>query len=217
MPAARHCPVFPANNAWNERVDKLPVASDSAQLIASIGLDAPVHADFGSGKWDGGPIGIPFDVVSKQTQLSHVSFAVRRRVQPRPLPDPATRPDRGRRACDGRPARDPGGQELVSALRAVRPAPHEPRLDGRVRRDLESPLEPPPAGGMDVGRRRRATDLPRPRPLGRGQARRDRPRAALHRAARRGAHTSIPRATTPPTRATHRCRRWGCGSGSRPA
>jgi hypothetical protein len=75
LPAARHCPVFPANNAWNQRVDKLPVATDSAQLIASIGLGAPVHADFGSGTWDGGPIGIPFDVVSKQTHRSHVSFA----------------------------------------------------------------------------------------------------------------------------------------------
>ena len=74
LPAARHCPIFPANNAWNQRVDKLPVAADSAQLIASIGLDAPVHADFGSGKWDGGPIGIPFDVVSKKTHRSHVSF-----------------------------------------------------------------------------------------------------------------------------------------------
>jgi hypothetical protein len=74
LPAARHCPVFPANNAWNQRVDKLSVAADSAQLIASIGLDAPVHADFGSGKWDGGPIGIPFDVVSRKTHRSHVSF-----------------------------------------------------------------------------------------------------------------------------------------------
>jgi hypothetical protein len=74
LPGARHCPVFPANNAWNQRVDKLPVASASAQLIASIGLDAPVHADFGSGKWDGGPIGIPFDVVSRATPLHRVSF-----------------------------------------------------------------------------------------------------------------------------------------------
>ncbi len=74
LPAARHCPVFPANNAWNQRVDKLPVASASAQLIGSIGLDAPVHADFGSGKWDGGPIGIPFDVVSRTTPLHRVSF-----------------------------------------------------------------------------------------------------------------------------------------------
>src|SRR5262245_30230893 len=52
LPAAPHCPVFPANNAWNQRVDRLPVAADSAQLVASIGLDSPVHADFGSGTWD---------------------------------------------------------------------------------------------------------------------------------------------------------------------
>jgi hypothetical protein len=74
LPAARHCPVFPANNAWNQRVDKLPVASASDQLIASIGLDTAVHADFGSGKWDGGPIGIPFDVVSRTAPLHRVSF-----------------------------------------------------------------------------------------------------------------------------------------------
>ena len=74
LPAARHCPVFPANNPWNQRVDKLPVSADSAQLISAIGLDAPVHADFGSGKWDGGPIGIPYDVVSKKTPTHRVSF-----------------------------------------------------------------------------------------------------------------------------------------------
>ena len=74
LPAARHCPVFPASNPWNQRVDQLPVASDSARLIASIGLDAPVHADFGSGKWDGGPIGIPFDVVSRKTPRSRIRF-----------------------------------------------------------------------------------------------------------------------------------------------
>ena len=74
VPAARHCPVFPANNAWRQRVDKLPVAADSARLIASIGPDAPVHADFGSGKWDGGPNGIPFDVVSRNTPRSRVRF-----------------------------------------------------------------------------------------------------------------------------------------------
>jgi hypothetical protein len=74
LPSARHCPVFPANNAWNQRVDKLPVSADSAELISSIGLNSPVHADFGSGEWDGGPIGIPFDVVSKKTPTSRVAF-----------------------------------------------------------------------------------------------------------------------------------------------
>ena len=74
LPNAPKCPIFPAGNPWNERVDQLPVAANSAQLIASIGLDAPLHPDFGSGKWDGGPIGIPFDVVSTKTPRSHVSF-----------------------------------------------------------------------------------------------------------------------------------------------
>ena len=74
LPAAPGCPIFPANNPWNERVDTLPVAADSAQLIASIGLDTGLHPDFGSGLYDGSRIGIPFDVVSKSTPRSHMSF-----------------------------------------------------------------------------------------------------------------------------------------------
>jgi hypothetical protein len=74
LPAAPGCPVFPADNAWNQRVDTLPVAANSAQLIASIGASSGLHADFGSGLWDGGPIGIPFDVVSRATPRSRVSF-----------------------------------------------------------------------------------------------------------------------------------------------
>ena len=89
LPAARHCPVFPANNPWNQRVDKLPVSADSARLISSIGLDAPVHADFGSGKWDGGPIGIPFDVVSRRTPGRRVSFEYADESNRVPYPIPA--------------------------------------------------------------------------------------------------------------------------------
>ncbi|HEY7206965.1 MAG TPA: hypothetical protein VH416_01890 [Gaiellaceae bacterium] len=74
LPHAAACPVFPRDNAWNRRVDRLPVAPDSDRLIASIGLDAPVHADFGSGLWEGGPIGIPFDVVSRATPRTTVRF-----------------------------------------------------------------------------------------------------------------------------------------------
>jgi hypothetical protein len=74
LPSAPRCPVFPASNAWNRRVDKLPVARDSATLVRSIGLDASVHADFGSGLWDGAPIGIPYDVVTRRTPRSKVTF-----------------------------------------------------------------------------------------------------------------------------------------------
>jgi hypothetical protein len=53
LPSAPRCPIFPGDNAWNQRVDKLPVASNSAQMVASIGVGAPLHPDFGSGKYDG--------------------------------------------------------------------------------------------------------------------------------------------------------------------
>ena len=74
VPAAPRCPVFPKSNPWNRRVDKLPVASNSAAVIASIGASTGLHADFGSGLWQGEPIGIPFDVVTRKTARSRVSF-----------------------------------------------------------------------------------------------------------------------------------------------
>jgi hypothetical protein len=74
LPSAPNCPIFPANNPWNERVDKLPVAANSVQMIASIGVDTGLHPDFGSGLYDGQRIGIPFDIVSKSTPRAHLSF-----------------------------------------------------------------------------------------------------------------------------------------------
>jgi hypothetical protein len=49
------------------------VARDSTRLIASIGLDQPVHPDFGT-VWDGAPNGIPFVVVGKRTRRVRVRF-----------------------------------------------------------------------------------------------------------------------------------------------
>jgi hypothetical protein len=74
LPSAPRCPVFPRTNPWNQRVDRLPLARNSAALIASIGVDTGLHADFGSGLWQGSPIGIPFDVVTRATPRSRVSF-----------------------------------------------------------------------------------------------------------------------------------------------
>ena len=74
VPAAPRCTVFPKSNPWNRRVDKLPVTSNSAAIIASIGVSTGLHADFGSGRWQGSPIGIPFEVVTRKTPRSRVSF-----------------------------------------------------------------------------------------------------------------------------------------------
>jgi hypothetical protein len=61
------CPIFPADNFWNARVDSLPIHPLTDAWIDSIGRDEGFHMDFGSGTWDGGPIGIPFNLVARST------------------------------------------------------------------------------------------------------------------------------------------------------
>lgn len=63
-PTIANCPMFPANNYWNARVDSLPTHPQSAAWIESIGAAEAFHMDFGSGEWDGGPIGIPYNIVA---------------------------------------------------------------------------------------------------------------------------------------------------------
>ncbi len=43
-------------------------------MIRSMGLNTGLHADFGSGLWEGKPIGIPFDVVTRKTPRAKVTF-----------------------------------------------------------------------------------------------------------------------------------------------
>ncbi len=95
-PTLAGCPLFPASNPWNTRVDRLPVASDSGTLIASIGLDAGVHADFGSGLYDGSRIGIPFVVVhARSTPKSRVTFEYADESDKGPYPIPKNVPVEG--------------------------------------------------------------------------------------------------------------------------
>jgi len=95
-PVLGGCPVFPATNAWNQRVDTLPVAADSSTIISSIGLDVGVHADFGSGLWDGSKIGIPYVVVhGKATPKSRVTFDYADESDKGPYPIPANVPIEG--------------------------------------------------------------------------------------------------------------------------
>ena len=101
LPSAPHCPVFPASNPWNERVDMLPVAADSDAVISSIGRDRGLHADFGSGLWDGGPIGIPITVVGAGQKKSRVSFEYADESDRGPYPIPKNVAIEGGRRSDG--------------------------------------------------------------------------------------------------------------------
>jgi hypothetical protein len=74
VPGAARCSLFPKRFAINRPVAGLPVAASSQAIVRSMGLDTGVHADFGSGLYEGRPIGIPFDVVSRRTRRSAVRF-----------------------------------------------------------------------------------------------------------------------------------------------
>ena len=94
-PTLAGCPVFPASNPWNQKVDTLPVAANSAQLIASMGSSG-VHADFGNGLYNGSRIGIPYVVVhAKTTPKSPVTFEYADESDKGPYPIPKNVPVEG--------------------------------------------------------------------------------------------------------------------------
>jgi hypothetical protein len=94
-PRVAGCPVFPADNVWNARVDALPVHPDSEAYVATIGADEPLHPDFGAGTWEGEPIGIPYvDVPGTQPPVP-VAFEYDDESDPGPYPIPANPPIEG--------------------------------------------------------------------------------------------------------------------------
>jgi len=89
-PTVAGCPLFPADNFWNTPVDALPVHPRSAAWVAAIGADTTFHMDFGSGTWDGHPIGIPYNVVpADQPDLPVLFDEYGDESDPGPYPIPA--------------------------------------------------------------------------------------------------------------------------------
>ncbi len=88
LPGASKCPLFPASNVWNKRVDKLPVASNSQAIISSIGLEVGLHPDFGT-VWEGHPNGIPYTIANKKTKRYFVPFEYTSESEKGPYPIPA--------------------------------------------------------------------------------------------------------------------------------
>src|SRR3954468_3364139 len=100
-PRVGGCTVFPADNPWNQRVDKLPVATNSDAIVRSIGVSKGMHADFGSGLYDGGPIGIPYATVGKGQKKVTVRFDYSSESDKGPYPIPPGAPVEGGRSSSG--------------------------------------------------------------------------------------------------------------------
>jgi hypothetical protein len=89
-PTLSGCNVYPGDDIWNARVDNLPVHARSTTWIDSIGRNTGFHMDFGQGLWEGGPIGIPFNVVAGSTVTKYnVNFYYPDESDRGPYPIPA--------------------------------------------------------------------------------------------------------------------------------
>jgi hypothetical protein len=69
-PTIEGCPVFPADNVWNSRVDHLKVDAHSSAYVATIGSDKPLHPDFGPNPGNG----IPYSLIHYNQKRVKVPF-----------------------------------------------------------------------------------------------------------------------------------------------
>jgi hypothetical protein len=86
--------VFPADNVWNQDVSKSKVDPRSATLLKSVGLDKPLHPDFGT-VYHGAPNGIPFVVVPGTQPKVSVTFRYDDESDHAPYPIPRNAPIEG--------------------------------------------------------------------------------------------------------------------------
>jgi len=95
---AHGCSVLPADNVWNVPVTSLPVAANSTAIIQHIGASQTLHPDFGSGTWQGAPIGIPYVAVPDGQAMVPIDFEIfgwPDESDPGPYPIPANAPIEG--------------------------------------------------------------------------------------------------------------------------
>ena len=174
------CQVFPAppaslsprapslgnQSAWNQDVSKAPRDPRSAAYISYIDAHGGdhMHPDFGSPR----PYGFPFSVVgSGQAKLPIHYTAYGEESDPGPFPIPAGAPVEGGNGSDGDrhvltvDSRAAGFTSSTAPLRRQA----EAALERRRRYRLGPQLDRAASRGLDLRRRRRAADLPRPDPL----------------------------------------------------
>jgi hypothetical protein len=94
-PQIAGCNVFPADNVWNASIDNLPLDPNSSAYVNTIGASKNVHADFGSGTYNGGPIGIPYTTVPGNQPKVPVTFDYADESDPGPYPIPPNPPIEG--------------------------------------------------------------------------------------------------------------------------
>jgi len=93
--------VLPPDNPWNQDVSQLPVHPMSDQWLRNIGKGGSLHPDFGSGTWEGAPVGIPYLVVGRGQPPVSVAFSEKDESDRGPYPIPLDAPIEGGASSNG--------------------------------------------------------------------------------------------------------------------
>ncbi|HSM13212.1 MAG TPA: hypothetical protein VLA66_04025 [Thermoanaerobaculia bacterium] len=107
------CQVLPDDSVWNTPVASLPVLPNSTQIVGFVNTHCSgggctprttLKADFGSGLWQGAPIGIPYVAVPAGQTPVPIDFSIfgwPDESDPGPYPIPANAPIEGGPGSDG--------------------------------------------------------------------------------------------------------------------
>lgn len=68
------CPLYPADNIWNKRIDALPTQVMSDAYVATIGTNGTLHSGFAMGMWQGFSIGTPYNAVATAQPMAVITF-----------------------------------------------------------------------------------------------------------------------------------------------
>jgi hypothetical protein len=87
---------FSSDSPWNQDISGSSVDANSDAIVNFIGPTVGMHADFGSGEYQGSNIGIPYSVVSgSQSPVSIIFTAYGSESDPGPMPVPGNAPIEG--------------------------------------------------------------------------------------------------------------------------
>ena len=93
--AAENIRIFPADNPWNKDISGSATDPFNTQIISGIAAHG-IKADFGSGLWEGAPIGIPYIVVCGNEPGTAINFTdYGDESDPGPYPIPLSAPVEG--------------------------------------------------------------------------------------------------------------------------
>lgn len=70
---AENISTFPASNSWNQDISQSAIHPNNAGIISQFSTTG-LHPDFGSGLWEGAPIGIPYVAVCGSQQKVNVVY-----------------------------------------------------------------------------------------------------------------------------------------------